>query len=63
MKSRKLKNWVVNFILVIQFILIMLMSADCEILTNYVIIHAICLLLFIGNTMILSKYSDLFNEE
>lgn len=62
MKKRVLKDWMKNFIIIIQCLLIMLLTGDCE--SNYVffISKAIFLIIFLINHLILCKYTDLFSE-
>lgn len=57
----KLKNWVVNVILFMQFILIFLSALDCNDLKVFIISKVVILILITINTMILDKYTDMLD--
>lgn len=63
MKKRYLKQWVVNTLIIINFIAIMFMGADCDDMTMFISSKLIALLVFAFNNYLLFKYSDLFEEE
>lgn len=63
MKKRYLKQWVVNTLIIINFIAIMFMGADCDDMALFISSKLIALLVFAFNNYLLFKYSDLFEEE
>ena len=63
MKKRNLKQWVVNTLIIINFIAIMLMSAECDDTALFISSKLIALLIFAFNNYLLFKYSNLFEEE
>lgn len=63
MKKRHLKQWVVNTLIIINFIAIMFMGADCEDMTLFISSKLIALLIFAFNNYLLFKHSNLFEEE
>ena len=63
MKKRNLKQWVVNTLIIINFIAIMFMGADCEDMTLFISSKLIALLIFAFNNYLLFKHSNLFEEE
>lgn len=62
-KSWKFKQWVVNTLIVINFITIMFMSGECEDMTLFISSKLIALVIFAFNNYLLFKYSNLFEEE
>lgn len=62
-KSWKFKQWVVNTLIIINFIAIMFMSAECEDITFFISSKLIALLIFAINNYLLFKHSNLFEEE
>ena len=63
MKKRNLKQCVVNTLIIINFIAIMFMGADCEDMTLFISSKLIALLIFAFNNYLLFKHSNLFEEE
>lgn len=63
MKKRHLKQWVVNTLIIINFIAIMFMGADCDNMTLFISSKLIALLIFAFNNYLLFKHSNLFEEE
>lgn len=63
MKKRHLKQWVVNTLIIINFITIMFMGADCDDMTLFISSKLIALLIFAFNNYLLFKHSNLFEEE
>lgn len=61
MKKRYLKKWVEYSIIIIQFILIMILSADSDNLSTFIISKIIVLLIFYINHLILKNYTTLYN--
>lgn len=61
MKKRYLKKWVEYSIIFIQFILIMILSADSDNLNVFIISKIIALLIFYINHLILKNYTRLYN--
>lgn len=59
----KLKNWVVNLILLIQVLLFIGLSCDADSTKVFIISKIIIIIPFIINHIILVKFSDLFKEE
>ena len=57
----KLRKWVVNTLVVIEFILMMLLSYDCESLLLFYLGKIVILAVMVGITYILSKYSNFFD--
>ena len=58
----KLKNWVVNLIVLIQILLMVGLSCDADSTKVFIISKIILIVPFIINHIILWKYSDLFSE-
>ena len=63
MKKRNLKQWVVNTLIIINFIAIMFMSSECDDTALFISSKLIALLIFAFNNYLLFKYSNLFEEE
>lgn len=63
MKNRKLKKWVENLLLIIEFIIIILLSADCDSLLYFTISKIILVFILLLNFHILYNYSRLFNGD
>jgi len=63
MKKRHLKQWVVNTLVIINFIAIMFMGADCDDMALFISSKLIALLIFAFNNYLLFKHSNLFEEE
>lgn len=59
----KLKNWVVNLIVLIQVLLFIGLSCDADSTKVFIISKIIIIIPFTINHIILVKYSDLFKEE
>lgn len=59
----KLKNWVVNLIVLIQILLFIGLSCDADSTKVFIISKIIIIIPFIINHIILVKYSDIFKEE
>ena len=62
-KKLKLKKWVEYTLLVINFLMLMIMGSDYGNLAFFTISHLIALLVFMLNSYVLSKYTDLFVSE
>lgn len=62
-ESRKLKQWAVNTLVVINFIAFMVMGADCDNMVLFISSKLIALLIFAFNNYLLFKHSNLFKEE
>lgn len=62
MKKAKLKNWVVNLILITQCVLFIFLGAECNNLKIYLLSKIIIFIIMIINHLILYKYSNLFEE-
>ena len=58
----KLKNWVVNLIVLVQILLMIGLSCDADSTKVFIISKIIMIIPFIINHIILVKYSDLFSE-
>ena len=63
MKKRRLKKWVVNTLIIINFMAILFMSADCDDMTLFIVSKIIALVIFAFNNYLLFKHSNLFEEE
>ena len=63
MKKRHLKQWVVNTLIIINFMAILFMSADCDDMTLFISSKLIALLIFAFNNYLLFKHSNLFEEK
>ena len=63
MKKRHLKQWVVNTLIIINFIAIMFMGADCDNMALFISSKLIALLIFAFNNYLLFKHRNLFEEE
>ena len=63
MKKRHLKQWVVNTLVIINFIAIMFMGAECDDMALFISSKLIALLIFAFNNYLLFKHSNLFEEE
>ena len=57
----KLRKWVVNTLVVIEFILTMLLSYECENILLFYLGKIVILAVMVGITYILSKYSNFFD--
>lgn len=62
-KRRYLKEWVVNTLVCINFFLIMLMGSEVEDMKLFVFSKLIMLMVFILITLVLAKYSKMFEDE
>jgi hypothetical protein len=62
-KSWKFKQWVVNTLIIINFIAIMFMGADCDDMALFISSKLIALLILAFNNYLLFKHSNLFEEE
>ena len=62
-KSWKFKQWVVNTLIIINFIAIMFMGVECDDMTLFISSKLIALLIFAINNYLLFKHSNLFEEE
>ena len=63
MKRLVLKRWVENILIIIQSILIIFFSAECDDLKVEIISKTIMLIIFILNNIVLIKYGRLFYED
>lgn len=63
MKKRHLKQWVVNTLIIINFIALMFMVAECDDMALFISSKLIALLIFAINNYLLFKHSNLFEEE
>ena len=63
MKKRNLKQWVVNTLIIINFIAIIFMISDCNDMALFISSKLIALLIFAFNNYLLFKHSNLFEEE
>lgn len=63
MKKRHLKQWAVNTLIIINFIAIMFMCAECDDMALFISSKLIALLIFAFNNYLLFKHSNLFEEE
>lgn len=61
MKKRYLKKWVEYSIITIQFILIMILSAESDNFNVFIISKIVALLIFYINHLILKNYTRLYN--
>ena len=61
MKKRYLKKWVEYSIIIIQFLLIMILSADSDNFNVFIISKIVALLIFYINHLILKNYTRLYN--
>lgn len=61
MKKRYLKKWVENSILCIQFLLFLILCAECNNFIIFVISKIIVLIIFYINHVILEKYTRSFD--
>ena len=61
MKKRYFKKWVEYAIIIIQFILIMILSAESENFNVFIISKIIALLILYINHLILKNYTRLYN--
>lgn len=61
--KRYLKKWVENLLLIIEFIIIILLSADCDSLLYFTISKIILVFILLLNFHILYNYSRLFNGD
>ena len=63
MKKRNLKQWVVNTLIIINFIAIIFMISDCNDMALFISSKLIALLIFAFNDYLLIKHSNLLEEE
>ena len=61
--KRYLKKWVENLLLIIEFIIIILLSADCDSLSYFTFSKLILIIILVINFRILYNYSRLFNGD
>lgn len=57
----KLKMWCVNVILIIQILLIIFLSSECDNTKNFIVSKIITLLIILFNNRVLKKYTNLFD--
>ena len=62
MKKRKLKKWVINLLMIIQFMLFIVLCSECDNLLYFTLSKIIAMFLFLINHTILYRYTDLFEE-
>lgn len=62
MKKRKLKRWVINLLMIIQFVIFIVLCSDCDNLLIFTVSKIIAMFLFLINHTILYRYTDLFEE-
>lgn len=62
MKKRKLKKWVINLLMIIQFMLFIVLCCECDNLLYFTLSKIIAMFLFLINHTILYRYTDLFEE-
>lgn len=61
-KRRTLKKWVVNLLLLVNAIALLLLASDCENDTIFIYSKVISAFIFIANSLLLYKKSNLFEE-
>lgn len=62
MKKRRLKKWVINLLMIIQFMLFIVLCGECDNLLYFTLSKIIAMFLFLINHTILYRYTDLFEE-
>lgn len=62
MKKRRLKKWVINLLMIIQFMLFIVLCSECDNLLYFTLSKIIAMFLFLINHTILYRYTDLFEE-
>lgn len=62
MKKRRLKKWVINLLVIIQFMLFIVLCSECDNLLYFTLSKIIAMFLFLINHTILYRYTDLFEE-
>ena len=63
MKKIRLKKWVEYTLVSINTIMFFIMASDCESTLIFMTSHIIALGVFILNTSLLARYTDLFSIE
>ena len=61
--KRYLKKWVENLLIGIEFVIIILLSADCDSLSYFTFLKLILIIILVINFRILYNYSRLFNGD
>lgn len=62
MKKRRLKKWVINLLMIIQFMLFIVLCSESDNLLYFTLSKIIAMFLFLINHTILYRYTDLFEE-
>lgn len=62
-KTWKFRNWVVYTLVTINIILFILMSSECDDLKMFILSKIILTIIFLFNNLLLSKHSNLFEED
>lgn len=63
MKRIKLKRWVQNLLIIINLLSIMIFASDSNSTTMFITTKILSLIIFIINSYLLYKYTDLFKED
>lgn len=61
-KRRTLKKWLVNLLLLINAIALLILASDCESNSMFIYSKVISAFVFIANSLLLYKKSNLFEE-
>lgn len=59
MKKKRFKKWVEYTLLTINFLAFIMLGSDCYDMGAFIAIHLIAIIIFLINTMLLFKYSDI----
>lgn len=62
MKRRKLRKWAEYSLIIINILAFIVMASDCESTKVFIISHLITLIIFVLNSHLLIKYTDLTKE-
>lgn len=61
--KRKLRPWVVNLLIIINFICVCLLCGECESFSLFLIKMIVCLIIFIFNSYTLYMFGGLNNGD
>ena len=59
----KLRKWVKSLLMVIMMLCLVIGVAECDSTSLYVIKSIVSMIIFVGSSKILAKYSDLLVDE
>lgn len=63
MKTLKLRKWVEYTLIIINIFALIVMASDCDSMKVFLISHIIATIVFVVNSNLLIKYTDLVKED